>query len=620
MSSPLPIWFRLFDSSGKQWPETTAAYILSSSLVIPLVHEFREAVKAKYDQPNYLQNIPSSTLLVYRNEESFKKRNLSNDEGNEYPLRPSFSIIGLGQNDEEEALIVFVPSVRVNVVDLVQSFPIDKLFVDKSLSVHRQNEFDKSTKYFTMAKFPPLAHPVDQFSKIIERDSYIAIFADLMYLVKDFVVREIGANLIVTGNPGIGKSRFYLYCIFQLLFGQQKEAMEVRNLPNLVLVLNYAKKYHKYDPSTREFVRLNELEVDMLSEHKRVLRLIEANSSLLGGWKGISILFSSPGLDGLTDFGKNNTSTFTMPVWTLEELQEYNALLDDQLKLTEDTLISKYHMYGGIPRFVFTITDIENFKNLTNAIISCNPLDMILFVQYNHAVNEKNFSHRVLKMVPDETNFKLNYYLDFLSPYIAEKVVSLVESKSIHALSEFAILNESESTSVIRGRIYECLCHRWFNLDKQVNLRLRSLCFKEDCELTVPKDIPIVRFSNLDEIDEIPPGLTYCQPKSKTFGALDAFILDCTNSRCYGLQMTLNMDHGIKATPLNNFLIWLNGIGIATDCFYFTFVVPSSIASKFERQSFKTLKNTIHQKPGPLSDVMQYVAELDVFVEKSKGR
>jgi hypothetical protein len=49
--------------------------------------------------------VDSLSVLVYRNEESFKKRKLSNDEGNEYPLQPSISLDGHGHNENEEALI-----------------------------------------------------------------------------------------------------------------------------------------------------------------------------------------------------------------------------------------------------------------------------------------------------------------------------------------------------------------------------------------------------------------------------------------------------------------------------------------------------------------------------------
>jgi hypothetical protein len=162
--------------------------------------------------------------------------------------------------------------------------------------------------------------------------------------------------------------------------------MEVRNLPNLVLVLNYFKKYHKYDPSTREFVRLNEREVDNLSKQNPVLRLIEAKSTFLTGWKGALVLFSAPGLVGMNNFAKYNSATYYMPVWTLEELQENNALLEKKRKLTKEVLISRFNIYGGIPRFIFTADDDKNYKQLMNAIRSCNPLDMIEYVKQNAAV------------------------------------------------------------------------------------------------------------------------------------------------------------------------------------------------------------------------------------------
>jgi hypothetical protein len=100
MSSLLPIWFRLFDSDGKQWPKTRAKKVLINPLAD--VDDFLEAVKAKYDEPNYLQNIPSGALSVYKNKQAFDEK--------EEPLKPSLSIIGLGQNDEELALIVVAPS------------------------------------------------------------------------------------------------------------------------------------------------------------------------------------------------------------------------------------------------------------------------------------------------------------------------------------------------------------------------------------------------------------------------------------------------------------------------------------------------------------------------------
>jgi hypothetical protein len=93
---------------------------------------------------------------------------------------------------------------------------------------------------------------------------------------------------------------------------------------------------------------------------------------------------------------------------------------------------------------------------------------------------------------------------------------------------------------------------------------------KKHVALTIPADMPaIIHFSTLADIPVLSPGLTYYQPKSKIFGAVDAFILDGDNKRCYGLQMTLNLNHGIKALPLKNFVLWLDSIGIAKKNFSF---------------------------------------------------
>jgi hypothetical protein len=122
----------------------------------------------------------------------------------------------------------------------------------------------------------------------------------------------------------------------------------------------------------------------------------------------IQVLFSFRVRFFGNDFAKYNSATY-------EELQENNVLLEENRKLTKELLISRFDIYGDIPRFIFTADDDENLKQLTNAISSCNPLEMIEYVKQNAAVRDKHYSHRLIKMVPDETKFKLNYYLDFLS-------------------------------------------------------------------------------------------------------------------------------------------------------------------------------------------------------------
>jgi hypothetical protein len=65
-------------------------------------------------------------------------------------------------------------------------------------------------------------------------------------------------------------------------------------------------------------------------------------------------------------------------------------------------------------------------------------------------------------MVPSE-DFRTILHLDFLSKHIAEKTIAKVTDDSIHEISSFFVASlgdDSGSTSVVRGRIYEILCHR----------------------------------------------------------------------------------------------------------------------------------------------------------------
>ncbi|KUF84719.1 Crinkler (CRN) family protein [Phytophthora nicotianae] len=215
-------------------------------------------------------------------------------------------------------------------------------------------------------------------------------------------------------------------------------------------------------------------------------------------------------------------------------------------------------------------------------------------------------------MVPTQADFRANFYLDFVSMHIAEAVIDKVHGDSLARVWEFAVVHEvddSGSTAVVRGKVYELLCHKWFSVHMQRTLHFRSLCSATLDDVTIPKEMEMVRFAALDKL-KLAESWTYYRPTSKSFGALDAFIWD-GQSKCYGLQMTLNADHGIKAAPLNKFLKWLKEAG-DTYQFYFIFVAPSKIATSYRKQSTTTATGAVSKTPGASAKVDQFVAALDV--------
>jgi hypothetical protein len=126
------------------------------------------------------------------------------------------------------------------------------------------------------------------------------LFEHLMERISCSIKEKSDSNIVVTGNPGTGKSRLYSYCIFRFI----RDTKLAKEFASFQLVLNYDADYHIYCWRTNEFQLLEDKEIRLVKEKRNVIRLIEGKSSTLTGWKGISILFSSPRLKGIKDFLK----------------------------------------------------------------------------------------------------------------------------------------------------------------------------------------------------------------------------------------------------------------------------------------------------------------------------
>ena len=119
-SSPPLVWFQLVDfATGKPYKDTSVSSVLRSSFVVPVVDQFRKAVKAEHT--NKLSSMDAADLLVYKNKTAFNKRNA--DEGKEEPLEEDSLVDGLGTT-KKEALVVVVPS---SIQSGPSSFPICKI-------------------------------------------------------------------------------------------------------------------------------------------------------------------------------------------------------------------------------------------------------------------------------------------------------------------------------------------------------------------------------------------------------------------------------------------------------------------------------------------------------------
>jgi hypothetical protein len=85
-------------------------------------------------------------------------------------------------------------------------------------------------------------------------------------------------------------------------------------------------------------------------------------------------------------------------------------------------------------------------------------------------VREEKYTHLVLQMIPSESDFRAKFHLDFLSKYIAKKIVAKVDKDSLQKVLELTVAHANDnsgSTTVVQDKIYEILYHRSFNLHKR---------------------------------------------------------------------------------------------------------------------------------------------------------
>ncbi|OWY95412.1 Crinkler (CRN) [Phytophthora megakarya] len=450
---------------------------------------------------------------------------------------------------------------------------------------------DISHNVFEMVGFPPLIDYQMAYPVILERSCYRTIFNGLMEKTKEYL-GTVDVNLVVDGNPGIGKSRFYLYCIFRLVHGLLDED---KTFGEYILVLNCGEKYHKYSWKEKVFTTVNKEEVARLQRVKNVVRLIEATSSELLSWMGVSILFSSPELQKVSKFKRITSWSFISPVWSLDELQVCNMFLDSRLKLTDDDLVSRYSEYGGIPRSVFSLNQQEKRDNVAAAIDSFDP-DILSFSKPVHAIH-----FNVVAMVPTTPEtFETLYEFMFLSKVIADKIVMQEREDIVAQLAQALVPNvRYDFDETFRGQLYELFVHRWFAQSTKVKAKTISL-------------------RTLGKTERV----TYYRSTSREF-AVDALILEPTTKAetfagvCYGLLMTINAKQPIDAKGVDKLVKWSTARNYS---FVYVFVVPSALEANYMWQQIDSLSGEEHNRTRYLNDMVQLVAAVDPYIDIKPNR
>jgi hypothetical protein len=187
--------------------------------------------------------------------------------------------------------------------------------------VQAEKGADNDFQYLEMNIFPPMLNNNPQYNKLFVRPCY----EDMFKLIVGRLQTGKKFNAMVTGNPGIGKSYFYIYVAIKL-------ATDPSLLGSWKLMINSSTQFYLLQGDS--FVYVEESALGPLVGNETVLRLVDGTTSpgRLSGWSGSTILFASPADVDSTNKPSTLMKNFEgnyliMPVWNEEEIIFVNKIL-----------------------------------------------------------------------------------------------------------------------------------------------------------------------------------------------------------------------------------------------------------------------------------------------------
>ena len=530
MISTTKFWFLLLDSAtGQPYKGTTADFALLPPGAV--VAEFRDAILSKNSA--ILTGIAPSQLLVYKNKAAFDNRSATKNEGNvPDPLDPTQSVDGLGSM--HDMLIVVVPSSTL----LLLSSSALRINQPSSSPPH-QVQFFKSICNATeidgglWISFGENIMPDTSLNSLYIRECY--------RMIASSILKGNGSHkAIITGTPGIGKSLFLIYFLWNLV----KEGKRV------LFIYGAFNIYYDGKGGVFWFASGNlPLGNDVSFWNHSLWCLFDAKSKQKADLDhlplGLStfIVSTSPRRDMVNDFRKSPRSqTFYMPIWTETELEVIAPLFPD----SNNEWHERFVILGGIPRYVLEDTKDSPTAILEAACSECSLDFCITKIGIDSEITEKSkVIHSLVHMISDPSFTKSSVC------YASQTALNIIVQHKEHTarLSMRNLLASCEGnplTAALCGYIFEPYAIELFEVGG--TFTCRRLVYgntnnQPNETLYIPPSKKIV-------VDRVLPNQTINQlyvPRAKKYTAIDAWIPGIG-----AFQMTVGKKHGINNRALDD--------------------------------------------------------------------
>ena len=396
------------------------------------------------------------------------------------------------------------------------------------------------------------------------RDDYVGLWSEIQRLMSSGLSR-----IVVSGNPGIGKSWFGLYVAYQLLS---------RKSPPVIV-------WEARLSGTRTLIRDGRVLDGSLDDFRTELSNTSAwylvDEAIFPGAMRVeanTLVFSSPKRDNYRLTLKASASTIRyLPPWSWEEIEACHALLyaDDPTRPLSDVKAA-YERWGGIPRLVLEQLRDEGAQLLLQEAIDTADVRGI----WNSAGQidaAPEASHRLLHIQVQRPYVRKS--VTFGTRYIVDCLLNRFLEQQESELSRFLISSASSANlGPLRGDVFEGYAHRV--LRNGGDFRVRCLNgpdagTEDTLHLACCDGVYSIR--EPADLAKCPSDAHYCKPVYPNFPAVDALMLPGNL-----FQMTVSKTHSVKHAALKRVLEQLPDVSP----YNLYFVVPEDIYPSFCAQQF----------------------------------
>jgi hypothetical protein len=430
-----------------------------------------------------------------------------------------------------------------------------------------------------------LPYPQDEIKKLYVRKCYEGVF--------DLLLEHIDhgrKSFAISGTSGIGKSLFFVYILYRLMKDFSNKTLSLK--PNRI-VYHMGDMFKCFDLQQQLVTEVSKLNVANIVRQQDTFYVIDGQKSYPVSSSCIVLFISSPRSEMYKSFVKQRRAKqWYFPVWTLDELQ--TCQIHCYTALTNEMLHDRYHISGGVARFVLDTDYSIPVPDTINTAL--DDFDAVKGVR-NIGIPTKIFptSHSLLHIIVSRDGCYCFAHVDIASKYVGEQLWIFHSAQMMINLQEMFGGGPNE----ISRHLFEIYGHLVFSAGGRT---LKCKCLESGTITELTLDIlgsqrKTFGKETLPSADELSG--SYCEPTdNNSFTAIDSL------SPQGMFQFTVAAEHPICEVQI------LKKLCNLYDEPKLYFVVPSHQFSTFKKQNFKT--KTGEDDVNEISELKQYVLELPV--------